>query len=443
MGLAEAIIGHDRRKRVGHLGRGQEITAADCEPIEIEVARGEIEQALAEEAALEAPRCAIRARRRLVAHHRVRRDAQVRHAIWPGEELRHVAHRRGAVRPHIGADVDEDVAANAADRAVVFERDFHIAFGLARVGDRHEMLAPVLDPLDRVTEAARGKRHQEILRVEFAACAKSAADVVFDVVDRGLRQLHHGGQRAAIEERQLGSARHGELGTVPLGEKPAGLHRERGEALHAKRLPPHVRRIAERSSDVAHLRHEGGRAIAACSRKQQRRRGNRGCAVNNRGQRRDIESDCRCGVLGLLRRIGKHHRNWLAHVAHDFARDDRLRVRCGGRIWPTERDRRNFRPDIGRGDDRAHASHGPRRAIINAAQPAVRNRAANERGMPLPRPRKIVEIAASPAQQAQILGPLDRRPDIGVGALTIAAREDRIVEDHLILVFNGCHSSAK
>ena len=65
----------------------------------------------------------------------------------------------------------------------------------------------------------------------------------------------------------------------------------------------------------------------------------------------------------------------------------------------------------------------------------MRNGAAKERRMPLPWPRQIIEIAATPAQQAQVLGPLDRRPDIGVGALRIAAREDRIVDGHLILVF--------
>jgi hypothetical protein len=55
--------------------------------------------------------------------------------------------------------------------------------------------------------------------------------------------------------------------------------------------------------------------------------------------------------------------------------------------------------------------------------------------MPLPRPRQIIEIAATPAQQPEVLGPLDRRPDISVATLRIAARGDRIVEGHLILVF--------
>ena len=165
-------------------------------------------QPVHEEAALEAARAAIGAGRRLVGHHRVRLQVQVRDAIRPGGELRDIAHRRHAVRPHIGADVDPDVAAQAEDRAVAVERDLEIAFGLARMGDRHEMLAAVLDPFHRMAVLARGEGDQEILRVELAARAETAADVVFDIVDRLLRQIHHRRHGAAVEERQLRRARH-------------------------------------------------------------------------------------------------------------------------------------------------------------------------------------------------------------------------------------------
>ena len=72
------------------------------------------------------------------------------------------------------------------------------------------------------------------------------------------------------------------FGAVPFGEQPARFHRQCGLALDAKRLPPHVRRIAERGREVTRLRREGGRAIAACPGEQQRRRCNRGRAINDR-----------------------------------------------------------------------------------------------------------------------------------------------------------------
>ena len=103
-----------------------------------------------------------------------------------------------------------DVAAQPEDRAVAVERDLEIAFGLARMGDRHEMLAPVLDPFHRTAELARRERDQKILRIELAARAEAAADVVLDVVDRLFRQPHHRRHGAAVEERQLGRARHGQ-----------------------------------------------------------------------------------------------------------------------------------------------------------------------------------------------------------------------------------------
>src|SRR5262249_45749039 len=151
--------------------------ATDVEAVEAEVARREVEEPLAEESALEAagpPECSGR---RLVAHHGVRLKPQVRHAVRPGQELRHIAHRRGGVGSYICTDVDENVAANAPDGAVAFERDLDVGFRLARMGDGHEMLAAILHPFDRVSIPARRERAQEILRIKFASRAKPTADI--------------------------------------------------------------------------------------------------------------------------------------------------------------------------------------------------------------------------------------------------------------------------
>ena len=90
-----------------------------------------------------------------------------------------------------------------------------------------EMLAAILDPLDRTAEAARRERDEIILRIELAARAEAAADIVFDVVHRLLGQLHHRGHGALVEERQLGRARHRQplVALVPFGEQTARLHR--------------------------------------------------------------------------------------------------------------------------------------------------------------------------------------------------------------------------
>src|SRR5262249_18564714 len=143
------------------------------------------------------------------------------------------------------------VAADAADGAVTLERNLDLGFGLARMRNGHEMLAAILDPFDRALEPARREGAEEILRIKFAASAEAAADVVFDIVDCSLAQSHQGGEGTAVEEWQLGGTRHGEAFAIPLGEKPARLHRERGLALDPKGLAPRVRRVAKRRLDIA------------------------------------------------------------------------------------------------------------------------------------------------------------------------------------------------
>src|SRR5438105_1628508 len=108
----------------------------------------------------------------------MRGEAKIADPIGPGGELRDIANGRHAVRPDIGADVAPDVATQAKDRAVAIERDLEVTLGFARMRDGHEMLAPVLDPFDRVAELARRERHQKIFRIELAACAKAATDVI-------------------------------------------------------------------------------------------------------------------------------------------------------------------------------------------------------------------------------------------------------------------------
>ena len=73
---------------------------------------------------------------------------------------------------------------------------------VARVVAGQEMLAPVLDPFDRPAAAARGERDEEILRIELAAHAEAAADIVLDQSNGVLGEAHLLRQHAAVEERQ-------------------------------------------------------------------------------------------------------------------------------------------------------------------------------------------------------------------------------------------------
>ena len=50
---------------------------------------------------------------------------------------------------------------------------------LARMVGRDQMLAPILDPFDRLLELQRGGADQHVFRIHFAADAEAAADIAF------------------------------------------------------------------------------------------------------------------------------------------------------------------------------------------------------------------------------------------------------------------------
>ena len=65
---------------------------------------------------------------------------------------------------------------------------------VARMVGGDEMLAPVLDPLDRPAEAERGERHEHVLRVELAADAEAAADMALVEMEPLERQAEQRGE---------------------------------------------------------------------------------------------------------------------------------------------------------------------------------------------------------------------------------------------------------
>ena len=105
------------------------------------------------------------------------------HVVRPRQELRGNPNRVGDARPDIGADVDECLAAQSENGAVAAAGHLDRAGDIAGVIDRHQMLAAVLDPFDRVPVSVRRKGNQEVFRIKVAANAEAAADVAFDQLD--------------------------------------------------------------------------------------------------------------------------------------------------------------------------------------------------------------------------------------------------------------------
>ena len=97
--------------------------------------------------------------------------------IGPGEHRGgEVGHGRG-VGADIGALVGEEFVVDREDEAARIDRGADVVDLVARVVRGDEMLAPVLDPLDRPAEAKRAERDQHVLGIDLAADAEAAADM--------------------------------------------------------------------------------------------------------------------------------------------------------------------------------------------------------------------------------------------------------------------------
>src|SRR5262249_12880230 len=178
VGLARKLERLDGCESIGHLGLGDEIAAPELDAVDAELGGGEVEQPLAKEVGLVASRPPISPGRRLVAYRQRDVDADVGNAVRAGEHLRDVAGGGRTVGADVGALVGGGAAAQRSNRAVPLAGDLELAFGVAGMIGGGEMLAAILDPLHRTAGQARRERDQEILRIELAARAEAAADVV-------------------------------------------------------------------------------------------------------------------------------------------------------------------------------------------------------------------------------------------------------------------------
>ena len=184
---------------------------------------------------------------------------QVGHAVGAAEALGKGARLDQSVGADIGTEVDKDLAPHSEDRAVAAAGDLNLAIRLTCVVHRGQVLAPVFEPADRASDMPRRKRDQKVLGIELPAGAKATADIVFDQIDTRWGKPEHRSQGIAIKERYLGSAEHSHplLRTIPLGEKAARFHRQRGVALHLEALAPHIGSVTKGGFSIAE--HSGKR----------------------------------------------------------------------------------------------------------------------------------------------------------------------------------------
>ena len=187
------------------------------------------------------------------------------HTIWvenpmPRDLVRprqqHRVHDRGAGR--VRADVGDVLDRDRLDDALGVDRHPHVPVLVARVGRRDQVLAPILDPLDRASEQPRREHDRALLPEHVHLLAEPAADVVGGDVHRALGDAEVAGEKVAGLVHRLGRAHDVEL-LAPrhIGrDDPTRLHRHRDVAVLLDGELHHVCGAGERVVQVAGERHE-------------------------------------------------------------------------------------------------------------------------------------------------------------------------------------------
>jgi hypothetical protein len=167
------------RPRVRHFGRRNQVAAPHFDNVDADAVRDRIHQPLTHEGCLIAAGRAVGRRRRFVDQPEMPRHFIRGHTIrsqqQPGGHVRHAR----AVRAHIRALRVEELVLDGENPAVRVHRGLDQMSLLARVIGRHQVLATILDPLDRPAQAQCRKANEHVLGVQLASYAEAAAHMPF------------------------------------------------------------------------------------------------------------------------------------------------------------------------------------------------------------------------------------------------------------------------
>ena len=176
------LIGHAVGVEVRHLVAAQDVAAAQLDGIHVHLPRRDVEKYFAGEGFV-LPRTAVGGQARGVGEHRLVVEAGLRHPVRAGEEH---ADRRGGehrVRRRVRPDVLDEVDVGGEDAAVLIERHPDIAVDVAGLTGRHQVLAPVLDPLQRARHLAGSQHDAHVFAHRHDLLAESTPGVAHDDPD--------------------------------------------------------------------------------------------------------------------------------------------------------------------------------------------------------------------------------------------------------------------
>ena len=296
------------------LVRPQQVAPPQLQAVDPQLPGRRVEQPLACEGALEAPRRAVGAARRLVREHDVRGALVGRDVVGPGQHAERQLGDDDPVRAQVGAVVVPQLVAQREQAVLLVEGGLEAVQLLARVVGGDEVLRAVLDPLDGSPERAREVRDEQILGVELPAHAEAAAGVRAPDRHALLRHAERGGEETAVEVRDLRHAPDGEAVRAVLGDEAARLQRHRAVAADL-----------DLERDDARGRREGAVDVAEAAAQHRARLA--GQRVEHRLELLVLDPHQLLGVLGQVGVLGADDGDRLADVAHAVVRQRRLQER--------------------------------------------------------------------------------------------------------------------
>ena len=400
-----------QRLLVGHLLGPDEIAAADLGAVKAHLARHPVEQSFHGEGRLRVAGAAHRRHRHLVGQRQPYVHPERRDLVKQGERFGGILRDVDAARG-VGAVIVDDRTADAEDARLGVDGDLDLPVLVAFLGGGDEMLAPVLDPLDRASQQQGGHRHHGVLGIDHELGPEAAADLRRDHPHPALIPAEHLDQGAHGGMGHLGRApqRQQIVHRVMDGDGAAAFDRMAAAAVLPDRLGEDMGGAGEGGIDIAVAHVElGEQIVRGASVRGGRAVGQGIAAVGDRRQHIVIDADERHGVLGDVSRIGDNDGDRLTDMDGFVAAERRAApVLLVARAGKTDDEPLGLEMghQIVKGEDGAHPGECCRRRLVDGADGGMAVGTAHEGGVQHARHGDVVDEPRLAAQQRRILQPL-------------------------------------
>ncbi len=318
--IIAAVVGVAGHADIGHSAAGHEIVAPHVAGLAPHRARDGIDGQLHGEADAGARNAAIRNDRRLVGCDREGADTVGRKRIGAGQmPAGHGALETGGERPgRIGARVDGDLGIEPQELAALIGISRDNVVMLATIGAGNQMLAAILDPAERPPEFQREPGDAELLGLQHALVAETAADIRRDDADAALRDAEVLGERGADHVRHLRRGIDHELAgpLLPVRQRGLAFDGVHGLPRHTIFAAHHDRRGRGHRGDALVERGLQEQVVLPRLMHERRRRFARRPRIDLGRQHVEVELGPAREVLGVGTGRGHAHRHRLADEAH-------------------------------------------------------------------------------------------------------------------------------